>query len=76
MNSSFKWVGRTHTTVRLEMEAPLQAGDLKVGVAWILDRFRAETGRAPSDSDYWLEPTDGGVAIVFALDSDGDLTEA
>jgi hypothetical protein len=55
-------------TVRFEFEAPVDAKVLGFALHLVATEFKALNGReATYDNDYWLEPTDEGVAFVFEV---------
>lgn len=64
----YRWVEETTKRVRLEFEAPVELKEIGIAFTWIHQKFEELNGRPPThDNDYWLEPTDEGVAFVFEV---------
>lgn len=73
----YHWVEETTRRIRLEFTAPVEAKECSIAFTWIHQKFEEVNGGPPSsDNDYWLEPTDEGVAFVFEVRDRKEVTDA
>lgn len=64
--TTYRRVEVTTRRIRYEFEAPVTAKTVATGAAWVQNDFEKLNGRpAQYDNDWWIEPTDDGVAFVF-----------
>jgi hypothetical protein len=56
-------------TIRYEYDAPVDAKTLRIALAVLQREFKEVKGREVEyDDDYWVEPTDDGIAVVFQVE--------
>jgi len=67
--TTYRRVVSVRTTVRFELTAPVSAKDLSTILSTLQQEFMVKNGRSLKfDNDYWLEPTDEGVAFCYLVE--------
>lgn len=72
--TTYRKVETVKRTIRYEFEAPVDMKTLGLACTWVAQHFERVHGRMPTyDNDYWLEPTDEGIAFCFTAEERRDL---
>jgi hypothetical protein len=67
--TTYRRVVAVCTTVRYELKAPVSGKDLSGILSTLAQEYNVKNGRTLKyDNDYWLEPTDDGVAFCFLIE--------
>lgn len=75
--TTYRRIEALRRTVRYEFEAPVDAKTIGLALTEVETELERLNYRRPDrDNDYWVEPTDEGIAFVFECETTAtQLTE-